>query len=91
MQEFQKTFSIGDAAKWSGASQKQIRHWEARGYIPTADRVVSGERAYRRFTRDQVQLIGKIKQYLDEGFILSSAAAKATGKNPAVKEGSSHE
>ena len=36
------TFSIGDTSKMSGASQKQIRHWEAKGYIPEAIRVVSG-------------------------------------------------
>ena len=30
------TFSIGDTAKMTGATQKQIRHWEAKGYIPEA-------------------------------------------------------
>ena len=37
------TFSIGDTAKMTGATQKQIRHWEAKGYIPEAGRVVSGD------------------------------------------------
>jgi DNA-binding transcriptional MerR regulator len=75
--QFEKTFSIGDAAKMSGASQKQIRNWESRGRIPEAARVVAGERAYRRFTVDQVQLITKIRNYLDEGFTLSAASEKA--------------
>ena len=80
------TYSIGDTAKITGASQKQIRNWEARGYIPTAERVVSGERAYRRFTLNQVELISKIKAFLDEGYNLSAAAEKATGINTHNKE-----
>ena len=78
--QFNKTFSIGDAARMSGASQKQIRNWESRGHIPEAGRVVAGERAYRRFTVDQVQLITKIRNYLDEGFTLSAACEKAKSK-----------
>ncbi len=85
-----KTFSIGDTAKMTGATQKQIRNWEARGYISTVDRVVSGDRAYRRFTMDEVETIRKIKDYLDEGFTLSSAVNKAAGNNQ-IKEGSSNE
>ena len=60
------TFSIGDTAKMTGATQKQIRHWEAKGYISEAGRVVSGVRAYRRFTLGQVETISKIKEFLDE-------------------------
>ena len=84
------TFSIGDTAKMSGASQKQIRHWEAKGYIPEAIRVVSGDRAYRRFTLGQVEAIGKIKGYLDEGYTLLAAAQKVTGADFANKEDRNH-
>jgi len=80
--ESKKTFSIGDTAKMTGATQKQIRNWEANGYIPIAERVVSGVRAYRRFNIEQVETIRKIKEYLYEGFTLSSAVNKAAGKNP---------
>jgi DNA-binding transcriptional MerR regulator len=85
-----QTFSIGDAAKMTGATQKQIRHWEASGFIPLVERLVCGERSFRRFTMDDVETIRKIKDYLDEGFTLSSAVNKAFGKNP-VKEGSDNE
>jgi DNA-binding transcriptional MerR regulator len=74
----------------TNVTQKQLRNWEARGYIPTADRVVSGVRAYRRFTLAEVETIRKIKDYLDEGFTLSSAVSKVAGKNP-IKEGSGNE
>lgn len=84
------TYSIGDTAKMTRASQKQIRHWEAKGYIPVAPRVVSGDRAYRRFTLGQVETIGKIKGYLDEGYTLLAAAQKVTGANLSIKGGRNH-
>ena len=72
-----ETFSIGDAAKMTGASQKQIRHWEAKGYIPKSERIVCGDRAYRRFTADQVQIIRSIKNYLEEGYTLPHSSRMA--------------
>ena len=71
------TFSIGDTAKMAQVSLRQIRDWEARGYIPKAERTVCGERAYRRFSHQQVEIIQKIKEYQDEGFTLQAAARKA--------------
>ena len=76
-----QTFSIGDTAKMTSASQKQIRHWEAKGYISEAARVVSGVQAYRRFTLGQVETISKIKEFLNEGFTLLAAAKKAKINN----------
>ena len=70
------TYSIGDTARLTHATQKQIRNWEARGYIPLAGRVVSGDRAYRRFSIEQVEIISCIKTFLDEGFTLSAAVEK---------------
>jgi DNA-binding transcriptional MerR regulator len=78
-----ETFSIGDTAKITGVSQKQLRNWEARGYIPSATRVVCGQRAYRHFTKRQVEQIQAIKKLLDDGFTLSHAsrlARKSSGK-----------
>ena len=76
-----QTYSIGDTAKISRASKKQIRNWEDRGYIPKAERVVSGNRAYRRFSLKQVELISRIKDLLDEGYTLPAAAEKAKTSN----------
>lgn len=72
-----QTFSIGDTAKITGVSPKQIRHWEDRGYIDKAERVVCGERAYRHFTKEQVEQIKTIKSLLDEGYKLSHASRMA--------------
>ena len=76
-----QNYSIGDTAQMSCATQKQIRNWEAKGYIPTADRVVSGDRAYRRFSLKQLEMISRIKDFLDEGYTLSAAAEKARTSN----------
>ena len=76
-QKIKAPFSIGDTAKKAKVTQKQIRNWESRGYIQEADRVVCGERAYRYFTADQVEIIRKIKGYLDQGYTLAHASKMA--------------
>lgn len=76
-----ETFSIGDTARITGVSQKQLRNWESRGYIPTATRVVCGQRAYRYFTKRQVEQIVAIKRSLDEGYTLSHASRLARKSN----------
>jgi DNA-binding transcriptional MerR regulator len=71
----------------TGVTQKQIRNWEAKGYIPEANRVVSGIRAYRRFTLPQVENIRRIKAYLDEGYTLSAAAQRANSLSSPIVGG----
>ena len=72
-----KCFSIGEAAKMCGCSVKQIRHWEERKYIPEAERVVCGERSYRKYGEDDLEFIKRIARYLDIGYTLAMAAKKA--------------
>jgi DNA-binding transcriptional MerR regulator len=73
----QKTYSIGDTAKLAGVSQKQLRNWEARGYITPPMRIVCGQRAYRYFTRKQVETIKAMKRLMDEGYALAHASRLA--------------
>ena len=80
MEKCKITYSIGDTSRMTGVTQKQIRNWEARGYIPEAERVVCGDRAYRRFNPAQVKVIQKIKEYLDQGYTLSYASKLAMTK-----------
>ena len=69
-----KVFSIGTVAKLAGVTQKQLRHWEARGYISAPTRIICGHRAYRYFSEKQVEQVKAIKRLLDEGYTLSSAS-----------------
>ncbi len=71
------TVSIGEAARLCGVTVKQIRHWQDRGYIPECQRVVCGERSYRQFAKDDLEIIQKVKSYLDQGYTLSASAKKA--------------
>ena len=73
---FEKTFSIGDASRITGVSQRKLRSWEGK-HIPKPERLVCGDRAYRRYTQAQINLIARIKEYKDQGFTLSAAAKKA--------------
>ena len=75
------SFSIGDTARLTSVSQKQIRHWESRGYIPPAMRVVCGERAYRYFSKSQMEQIKAVKAMLDQGFTLAHAVQVAKNSN----------
>lgn len=71
------TLTIGDTAKATGVTEKQLRNWEHRGYIQGIDRVVCGERAFRVYNKEQIQQIKTIKGFLDKGFTLPVAAEKA--------------
>ena len=76
-ENFEKTYSIGDASRMSGGvSQRTLRAWGGK-YIPEPERIVCGERAYRRYTQAQINLIKRIKAFQDQGFTLSAAAKKA--------------
>ena len=74
------SYSIGDTAKMTGVSQKQLRSWCGK-FIPEPERIVCGQRSFRRFSEQQIQIIQKVKAYLDQGFTLSAAAQLAVGKN----------
>ena len=69
-------FSIGEAARITGATVKQLRHWQEKKYIPEPGRVVSGKRSYRKYHSNDLQIISQIKAYLDEGYSLQTAAQK---------------
>jgi DNA-binding transcriptional MerR regulator len=45
------------------------------GMVP--ERIVCGERAYRRYSQTQVKLIKRIKEYQNQGFTLKMASKKA--------------
>ena len=74
-----KTYSIGDASRITNVSQRKLRSWEGK-YISQPERLVCGERAYRRYSQAQIKLIARIKEYQDQGFTLSAAAKKAIAR-----------
>ncbi len=85
----QRDYSIGDAARLSGVTDKQLRNWEKSKYLQDVQRVVSGVRSYRRYSEEQIGQIKRIKGFLDLGYTLPVAAAKAVQNSS--KEGELHE
>jgi DNA-binding transcriptional MerR regulator len=79
-QERRKTYSISETEQLTGVSQRQLRYWESRGYIPKMDRVVCGDISYRYFTQDHIRIIREIKIFMDQGFTLSHASMLAKSR-----------
>lgn len=69
----QGTYSIGDAARITGITEKMLRYWESRNYIPAPERNNCGERSYRRYSEEQIEFLKDVKFYLDQGYQLRRA------------------
>ena len=70
-------FGIGEVVEKTGVTHKQLRYWEEKGYIPAPERIVCGDRAYRRYTNEHIKLLGMIKRFIDQGFRLEGAVRMA--------------
>ena len=75
-QNHKPVYAIGEAARITGVTVKQLRHWQTKKYIPEPSRVVCGHRSYRQYHSNDLQIISRIKAYLDEGYSLQAAAQK---------------
>ena len=73
---YEETYSIGDASRITGVSQRKLRSWEVK-HIKKPERIVCCDRAYRRYNQAQIDLIKRIKKYQHQGFMLSAAAKRA--------------
>ncbi len=75
-----KNFLIGEAAKLCSVSVKQIRNWQELGHLKDGPRIICGERSYRQFDEDDLTMIRRIKDYLNQGFTLKAASQKASNE-----------
>ena len=73
-----KTYGIGEACRLTGLSEGQLRRWQDLNYIDEVERVVCGERAYRRYSEANITQIKEIKSYLDQGYTLAVSVEKAS-------------
>ena len=72
-----KKYFIGDVSDMTGATKRQLRLWEERGYIPPSTRLECGEKSYRQYDVEMVDQIRRVKKYVDDGYTLKVAARKA--------------
>ena len=63
----EKFVTIGEAAQLTGLSAKMIRHYEANGLLPRLSRTEAG---YRLYNRQQLALLGLIRQARKLGFAM---------------------
>jgi DNA-binding transcriptional MerR regulator len=75
-----KDYGIGETVEKTGITHKQLRYWEAQDYIPAPERIVCGDRAYRRYSECQIILLQLIRKYLDKGYGIKGAARNARRK-----------
>ncbi|WDP89029.1 MAG: MerR family transcriptional regulator [Desulfobacter sp.] len=71
------SLSISDASAETGLSQKQLREYEAKGYIREPIKIRCGSICYRRFTPEHIRQIKIFTKYKNQGFLLRIAASKA--------------
>ena len=72
----EKPVSIGTAAKVTNTTVKMLRYWEEKGFI-SPERVYSGSRDFRWYYPEDLEKITRIKNYIDQGYILQAAAQMA--------------
>ncbi|MDA3790754.1 MAG: MerR family transcriptional regulator [Desulfobacula sp.] len=81
----EQNYGIGETARITGVTEKQLRNWEQNKMIPEPQRIICGVRAYRRYSKDLINFISSVKKYQDQGFTLSASAEFA--KKDAEKGG----
>jgi len=71
------SISISDASAETGLSQKQLREYEAKGYINKPIKVRCGSISYRYFSPEHIREIKIFAKYKSQGFTLPVASIKA--------------
>jgi len=70
------TYSIGQVANEVGIPKYKLRNWADR-YLTDIQKIEIGNTRHRRFTEQDIELIRKIKEYREKGFMLKVAIEKA--------------
>jgi len=64
---------IGEVSDITGVSARQLRYWEAKGLINSID---ANSNTNRKYDYSNIEKIVLIKDFLDQGFTLESAAKR---------------
>ncbi|EIM62712.1 helix-turn-helix domain-containing protein [Desulfobacter postgatei] len=78
--------SISDASTETGLSQKQLREYEAKGFISEPFKVRCGAIQYRYYSPEHIRQINIFAKYKNQGFTLPIAASKAYAEIDQGKE-----
>jgi DNA-binding transcriptional MerR regulator len=80
------SLSISDASIQTGLSQKQLREYEAKGYIKEPIKIRCGAIQYRRYSPEHIEEIKIFAKYKNQGFTLPIASSKAYAEIDLGKE-----
>lgn len=80
------SISISDASAETGLSQKQLREYEAKGFINKPFKVRCGAIQYRYYSPEHIRQIKIFAKYKIQGFTLPIAASKAYAEINQEKE-----
>ncbi|MFQ5603771.1 MAG: MerR family transcriptional regulator [bacterium] len=61
-------------------SLRQLYYWELKGIVKPR-MITMGSREFKRYSAKDVQTLRRIKDYLDQGFTLSSAVQRVQSSN----------
>ena len=73
-----QTHGTSDAARKIGVSTRQLYYWEFLGVVKPVY-IRFGAYAYRRYSDSDLELLNKIKSFLDDGYMLRAAIQRAKG------------
>ncbi|MFQ6091847.1 MAG: MerR family transcriptional regulator [bacterium] len=65
-----------DVTKRLGISHRQLYYWELKGIVRPRY-VQMGSRRFKRYTREDLRKLRRMKDSLDEGYTLEAASRKA--------------
>lgn len=74
--------AIGEVANLTGIPQRKIRYWDEKGYIEPVDKTST----YRQYDYLNIKKIILIKELVDEGYTLESAAKKVNERSEKISE-----
>ncbi len=57
-------------------SVRQLYYWELKGIVQPRV-IIKGSREFKRYSKDDYEILKCVKNYLDEGYTLSKAMEKA--------------
>jgi len=72
-----ETYSIKEAATFSGLSIKQVRRYSDADLLPGVIKIQHGDRIYRHFTELDLNMLRLIRKYRDQGYYLAPAVKLA--------------
>ena len=60
-------------------SVRQLYYWELKGIVEP-QLITMGSREFKRYSKEDVEVLKQVKNFLDEGYTLAKAMEKATAK-----------